>query len=116
VSQLSTRNPIVPSILAHILKLKAQFLDNLIKTLRVEIGGEFTSKAFDDLYIAAGIDIYYPIPYIHFQIKIAKSVIKRLQMVASLQIMLLQLPTLALGHAILHATSLLKYRPSAFNQ
>jgi hypothetical protein len=37
-------------------------------------------------------------------------------MIARPMLMLSQLPTSAWGHAILHAASLLKYRPSTYNQ
>jgi hypothetical protein len=113
---LLTRNLVFLQIVAHILKLKAQFPDNPIKILRVGNAGEFTSKSFDEFCTAAGIDTQYPVPYVHFQNKIAESVIKRIQMIARPMLMMSQPPTLAWGHVVLHAASLLKYRPSAFNQ
>ena len=115
VSLLSTRNMVFPRLLAHILKLKAQFPENPIKTIRVDNAGEFTSKTFEDFCMATGIDTQYPVPYVHFQNGIAESVIKRIQMIARPMLMQTQLPTTAWGHAVLHAASLLKYRPSAYN-
>lgn len=115
VSLLATRNSVFARIIANILKLRAQFPDNPIKTLRVDGAGEFTSKAFDTFCSITGIDPQYSVPYVHFQNGVAESVIKRLQMIARPLIMQSKLPTSAWGHAILHSSALLKYRPSAFN-
>lgn len=57
VSLLSFHNLVFSHILAHILKLNAQFLDNLIKILIVDNVTEFTSKTFEDFYASADIDI-----------------------------------------------------------
>lgn len=115
VSLLSTRNLAFPRILSHILKLKAQFPENPIKILRMDNAGEFTSKTFEDFCIASGIDTQYPVPYVHFQNGIAESFIKRLQLIARPLLMHSNLPTSAWGHAILHASTLVRYRPSAYN-
>lgn len=115
VSLLSTRNLAFPRILSHILKLKAQFPDNPIKTIRMDNAGEFTSKTFEEYCIASGIDTQYPLPYVHFQNGIAESFIKRLQLIARPMLMHSNLPSSAWGHAILHSASLVRYRPSAYN-
>lgn len=48
---LSSRNLVFSQIFSHILKLKAQFLENPIKILQVGKTSEFTSKTFDDFYM-----------------------------------------------------------------
>jgi hypothetical protein len=95
--------------------LKAQFADNLLMTLPMDNAGKFTSETFDDFCSTAGIDVQYPVPHVHFQNGIAKSLIKRIQMVAGPLLMQANLPASAWGHAVLHSTTLLQYRPSAFN-
>lgn len=115
VSLLSTRNMVLPRILGHILRLKAQFLDFPIKVLRVDNAGEFTSKHFKEFCNAAGIDIQYSVSHVHFQNGMVESLIKRLQTTARPILMQMNLPTSAWGHAVLHAAALLNYRPSAFN-
>ena len=96
ISLLSRRNLVFPRILAHILKLKAQFPEHPIKVLRVDNAGEFfTSKIFEDFCMATGIDTKYPSTHVHFQNDIAKSVIKRIQMIARPLLMQTQLPTSA---------------------
>jgi hypothetical protein len=92
ISLLSTRNLVFARILAIILKLRAQFPEDPIQTLRVDRAGKFISQAFDDYCVAAGIDAQYPIPYVHFQNGIAKSLIKRIQMISRLLLMQTQLP------------------------
>jgi hypothetical protein len=64
----------------------------------------------------AAIDTQFLLLYVYFQNGAAELVIKRIQMIARPMLMMLQLPTSAWGHAVLHAASLLKYRPFAFNQ
>lgn len=115
VSLLSTCNLVFSRLLAHILSLKAQFPDYPIKKLRVDNAGEFTSKTFDDFCLSAGIEVKYPVAYVHFQNGIAESLIKRIQYIARPILMQTRLPPTAWGHAILHAAALLRYRPSAFN-
>ena len=48
VSLLSTRNVAFAWLLAQIIKLRAQFLDNPIKTIRLDNADEFTSNSFND--------------------------------------------------------------------
>lgn len=115
VSLLSTRNLVFSRILSYILKLKAQFPDHPIKYLRVDNAGEFTSPTFDDFCTTAGINVQYSVAHVHFQNGIAESLIKRLQTIARPILMQTNLPATAWGHAILHAATLLHYRPSAFN-
>jgi hypothetical protein len=115
VSLLSTQNLVFARILANILKLKAQFPESPIRRLRVDGTGEFTSKAFDDFCWTAGIDTEYPVPYVHFQNGIAELVIKHIHIITRPLLMNSNLPTSAWGYAVLHATTLLKYRPSAHN-
>lgn len=115
VSLLTTRNMVFPRILAHIQRLKAQYPDYPIKSLRVDNAGEFTSRTFDDFCTAAGIQTQYPVAHVHFQNGMAESLIKRIQQVARPLLMQSNLPPTAWGHAVLHAAALLNYRPSAFN-
>jgi hypothetical protein len=101
--------------LAHILKLKAHFPEDPIKTLRVDNAGEFTSHTFDDFCTASEIDVEHPIAYVHFQNGIAESLIKQLQVIARPMLMHSNLPPSRWGHTILHVAALIPYRPFAFN-
>ena len=45
------------------IKLRAQFLDYLIKTIYLNNAGEFTSQTFIDYYMSVGINIKHPIAH-----------------------------------------------------
>ena len=65
VCLLSTRNLPFARLLAQIIRLRAQFPDNLIKTIRLDNAGEFTSQAFNDYCTAIGITIEHPVAHVH---------------------------------------------------
>ena len=63
--------------------------------------------------MSVGIDVEYPIARIHTQNGLAKSLIKRLQLIARPLLLRTKLPLSAWGHAILHAATLIRIRPTA---
>jgi len=72
--------------------LKAQFSDYAIKKVRLDNVGEFTSQAFNDYFVSMGIDVEHPVPHVHTQNGMAKSLIKRLQLIARPLILRTKLP------------------------
>ncbi|BBH05089.1 Disease resistance protein CC-NBS-LRR class family [Prunus dulcis] len=116
VCLLSTRNMAFARLLAQIIKLRAQFPDYPIKSIRLDNAGEFTSQTFDDYCMSLGIDIEHPVPHVHTQNGLAEALIKRLQLIARTLLMKTKLPISAWGYAILHAASLVRLRPVANNQ
>ena len=82
VCLLSTRNIVFARLLAQIIRLKAQFPDHPIKTIRLDNAGEFSPKMFLDYCMLVGIDIEYPIAYTHTQNGLTEFLIKRLQLIA----------------------------------
>lgn len=78
VCLLSTHNMAFARLLAQIIKLKAQFPDYTIKTIRLDKDGEFTSQAFNDYCMSTGITIEHPVAHVHTQNGLAESLIKRL--------------------------------------
>ena len=115
VSLLSTRNIAFARLLTQIIRLKAQFPDYSIKTIRLDNAGEFTSKSFYDYCMAVGIHVEHPVAHVHTQNGLAESLIKRLQIIARPMLLRTKLPTSAWGHAILHAAALIRIRPTAYN-
>ncbi|KAK1406586.1 hypothetical protein QVD17_42024 [Tagetes erecta] len=113
VSLLSTRNVAFAKFLAQIIKLRAHFPDYTIKTVRLDNAGEFTSHAFNDYCMSVGIVVEHPVAHVHTQNGLAESLIKRLQLIARPLIMRTKLPVSIWGHAILHAGSLIRIRPTA---
>ena len=103
-------------LLAQIIKLRAQFPDYSIKSIRLDNAGEFTSQTFDDYCMSLGIEIEHSVPHVHTQNGLAEAFIKRLQIIARTLLMRTKLPVSAWGHAILHAAALIRLRPIANHQ
>ena len=82
VCLLSTRNHAFAKLVAHIIKLRANFPDSRIKSIRMDNAGEFTSKAFDDYCLALGIQVEHSDPHVHTQNGLAESLIKRIKLIA----------------------------------
>lgn len=116
VCLLSTRTVAFAKLLAQIIKLRAQFPDFPIKTIRLDNAGEFTSKIFDDYCMSIGIDVEHSVAHVHTQNGLAESFIKRLQLIARPLILRSNLPFSAWGHAILHAAALVRIRPTSYQQ
>jgi hypothetical protein len=116
VCLLSTRNSAFAKILSQIIRLRAQFSDYPIKTIRLDNAGEFTSQSFNEYCMSIGIDVEHSVAHIHTQNGLAESFIKRLQLIARPLLMRTKLPISAWGHAILHAASLLRIRPTTYHK
>ena len=116
VCLLSTRNVAFARLLAQIIKLRAQFPDHPIKSIRLDNAGEFTSQTFDDYCMALGINIEHPVSHVHTQNGLAEAFIKRLQLIARTLLLKTKLSVSAWGHAILHDASLVRLRPIANHQ
>ena len=101
--------------LAQIIKLRAHFPDYAIKRVRLDNAGEFTSQSFNDYCMSVGIVVEHLVAHVHTQNGLAESLIKRLQLIARPLIMRTKLPVSIWGHAILHAVSLIRIRPSAYH-
>lgn len=116
VCLLSTRNLAFSRLLAQIIKLRAHFPDNVIKTIRLDNAGEFRSQSFINYCMAIGITVEEPVAHVHTQNGLAESFIKRLQLIARPLLMRTKLPVSAWGHAILHAAALVRIRPISCNK
>ena len=116
VSLLSSRNFAFAKLLAQLIRLRAQFPDYPIWSIRLNNAGEFTSKAFNDYCSAVGIDVEHPVPHIHTQNGLAESLIKRLKLITRPLILNAKLPFTVWGHAILHAAALIRVRPTAYHE
>ncbi|KAJ0881424.1 putative RNA-directed DNA polymerase [Helianthus annuus] len=115
VCLLSSRNMAFARLLAQLIRLRAHFPDYPIKNIRLDNAGEFTSQTFNDYCMSIGINVEHPVPHVHTQNGLAESLIKRLKMVARPMIMKSKLPASAWGHAILHAATLIRIRPTSYH-
>ena len=66
--------------------------------------------------MSIGIKIEHPVAHVHTQNGLSESFIKRLQLIARPLIMKTKLPSLVWGHAILHAASLVRIRPTSYHK
>ena len=110
------RNVAFARLLAQMIRLEAQFLDYLIKAIRLYNADEFSSQTFTDYYMSVGINVEHLVAHIHTQNDLAESPIKCLQLIARPLLMKIKLPTFAWGHAIMHAASLVRIRPTAYHE
>ncbi|KAM2145223.1 hypothetical protein COP2_047875 [Malus domestica] len=78
VCLLFTRNVAFARLLAQIIKLRVQFLDHPIKSIRLDNAGEFMSQTFDDYYMALGIDVEHHVAHVHTQNGLVETFTKRL--------------------------------------
>ena len=113
---LSTRNVVFARLLAQMTKLRAQFPDYPIKTIRLDNAGEFTSQTLNDYCISNGINIEHLVAHVHTQNGLTESLIKRLQLIVRPLLMKTKLPTSTLGHAVMHAASLIRIRPTSYHE
>ena len=111
---LSTCNVAFARFLAKIIRLRAQFSDYTIKTVRLDNAGEFTSQAFNDYCMSIGINVEHLVAHVHTQNGLAESLIKHLQLIARPILMRTKLPISAWGHAIMHAAALVRIRPTSY--
>ena len=116
VCLLSTRNVAFSRLLAQIIRLQAHFPNYPIKKICLNNAGEFLSKAFDDYCMSVGIEVEHPITHVHTQNGLAEAFIKRLQLIARPLLMRTKLPIYAWGHAILHATTLVRIQLTVNHQ
>ena len=82
VCLLSSRNLAFAKLLAQIIRLRAQFPDYPIKTIRLDNAGEFTSQAFNSYCFSIGIKFEHRVAHVHTQNGLPESFIKRLQLIA----------------------------------
>jgi hypothetical protein len=116
VCLLSTRNIAFARLFAQIIRLRAQFPDYLIQSIRMDNAGEFTSQAFYNYCMSIRINVEHPVAYTHTQNSLTESFIKQLQLIARPLLMKTKLPISAWGHAILHAASLVRIRPTTYQK
>ena len=115
VTLLSTQNIIFAKLLAMLIRFKAHYPDFPVKTLRMDNAGEFKSQHFEDYCMATGIELTYSVPYEHSHNGLAEAFIKKLQLISRPLLIQANLPAHFWSHVVLHATTLLRYRPTLLN-
>jgi hypothetical protein len=54
---LSTRNHAFAKFMTQVIRLKVNYPEYRIKSIRTDIDAEFSSRAFNDYYMAQGIEV-----------------------------------------------------------
>jgi hypothetical protein len=54
---LSTRNHTFAKFMTQVIRLKANYFEYSIKSIRMDNAAEFSSRAFNDYYMAQGIEV-----------------------------------------------------------
>ena len=103
-------------LLAQIIRLRAHFPDNQIKSIRLDNATEFSSQSFNDYCLAIGIRVEHSVAHVHTQNGLTESLIQRLQLIARPLVMKTRFPTSLWGHAILHSATLICLRPTSYHQ
>ena len=116
VCLISPRNVAFARLLAQMIKLRAQFPDYPIKTIRIDNAGEFISQTLNDYCMSIGINIKHLVAHVHTQNGLAESLIKRLQLIARPLLMKTKLPASTWGHAVMHVASLIRIRPTSCHE
>nr|ABA98087.1 retrotransposon protein, putative, Ty1-copia subclass [Oryza sativa Japonica Group] len=116
VCLLSTRNHVFAKLMSQIIRLKANYPEHRIQSIRMDNAAEFTSHAFDDYCMALGIQVQHSVSYVHTQNGLAESLIKRIKLIARPLLMNCKLPSSCWGHAVLHAADLVQLRPTAYHE
>ena len=113
---LLTQNVAFARLLAQMIKLRAQFPNYPIKTIRLDKACEFISQTFTDYCKSIGINVEHLVAHTHTPNSLVESFIKRLQLINRPLLMKTKLPTFTWGHAIMHATSLVHIRPTIYHE
>jgi hypothetical protein len=112
---LSTRNHAFAKFMTQVIRLKANYLEYRIKSIRMDNVAEFSSRAFNDYCMAQGIEAQHSVPYVHTQNGLAEFMIKRIKLIARPLLQGCNLPTSCWGHTIFHAADLVQLRPTAYH-
>ena len=102
-------------VLAMPIKFKTHHLDFFVKTLKMDNAKEFRSQHFEDYCPATRINLTYLVLYENSLNGLAKAFIKKIQLISRPLLIHANLPSHFWAHAILHATTLLKYCPTLLN-
>ena len=92
VCLLSNKNVAFARLLTQIIKPKAPFPYYPTKSIILDNAGEFTSYVFDDFCSYLGIVVEHHVPHVHTQNGLAKSMIKRIQLISKTSLMQSKLP------------------------
>jgi hypothetical protein len=66
--------------MTQVIRLKANFPEHKIQSIRLDNATEFSSRAFNDYCMTQGIEVYDLVPYVHTHNGLVESLIKRIKL------------------------------------
>ena len=75
---LSSRNVTFAKLVEQLIRFRAHFPDNQIKSICLDNAAEFSSQSFNDYCLEIGIRVEHSVAHVHTQNGLAESLIKRL--------------------------------------
>jgi len=113
---LSTCNEKFTNLSAQLIKLRALYLDYLIKIIHLDTAGEFTSHAFHKYRRSNGIEVEHLVAHVQTQNGLAESLIKRIKLVARPLLIRVNPSMTTWGCAILNVTVLICIKPTSYHK
>jgi hypothetical protein len=108
VCLLSTQNHAFAKFMMQVIRLKANYPEHRLQSVRLDNVAEFSSRAFNDYCMTQGIVVQHSVPYVHTKNGLTESLIKRIKLIARPLLHNCNLPITYWGHAILYAADLIQ--------
>jgi hypothetical protein len=67
VCLLSAQNHAFAKFMIQFIRLKANYTEYRLQSVRLDNAAEFSSRAFNDYCMAQGIEVQHSVPYVHTQ-------------------------------------------------
>jgi hypothetical protein len=115
VCLLSTRNHAFAKFMTQVIRLKANYFEYRLQSVRLDNVVEFSLRSFNNYCMTQEIEVQHSVSYVHIQNGLAEYLIKRIKLIVR---PLLHNCNLAINywrHAIPHATDLIQLRSAAYH-
>jgi hypothetical protein len=115
VCLLSTRNHVFMKFMTQVIRLKVNYPEHRIKSIRMDNAMEFSSRTFNDYCMTQGIEVQHFVPYVHTQNGLVKSLIKRIKLIARQLLQDCNLPISCCGPIVLHIAVLVQLHSTIYH-
>jgi hypothetical protein len=82
VCLVSTRKHAFNKFMTEVTRLKANYPEYRLQSIRLNNAVELSSRIFNDYCMAQGIEMQHSMPYVHKQNGLVESLIKRIKLIA----------------------------------
>jgi hypothetical protein len=94
--------------MTEVTRLKANYPEYRLQSIRLNNAVELSSRIFNDYCMAQGIEMQHSMLYVHKQNGLVESLIKRIKLIAIPLLHNCNSPIAGWGRAILHAADLIQ--------